>query len=81
MQDVSTVLIILLLLIALIVIFIRVALRIRRNGGSLTTTVFAATYDFYNKDKRKAIEVISEQKAGKKMEEQSSDQPFKDRKL
>ncbi|HAB50963.1 MAG: hypothetical protein A2315_17315 [Ignavibacteria bacterium RIFOXYB2_FULL_35_12] len=59
------------------VTFIRIALRIRRNGGSITTTVFAATYDFYNKDKRKAIEVISEQKASKKMEEQLSNQPFK----
>lgn len=75
MQDLSTVLVILFVLIAVVVIFVRVALRIRRNGGSLTTTVFAATYDFYNKDKRKAIEVISEQKAGKKMEEQASDEP------
>ena len=75
MQDVLTLLVILFVLIAVVVIFIRVALRIRRNGGSLTTTVFAATYDFYNKDKRKAIEVISEQKAGKKMEEQATDEP------
>lgn len=76
MQDLSTVLVIFFVLIGVVVIFVRVALRIRRNGGSLTTTVFAATYDFYNKDKRKAIEVISEQKAGKKMEEQASDQLF-----
>ena len=75
MQDLSAVLVILFVLIAVIVIFVRVALRIRRNGGSLTTTVFAATYDFYNKNKRKAIEVISEQKAGKKMEEQATDEP------
>ena len=76
MQDLSAVLVILFVLIAVVVIFVLVALRIRRNGGSLTTTVFAATYDFYNKDKRKAIEVISEQKAGKKMEEQASDEPL-----
>ena len=75
MQDLSTLLVILFVLIAVVVIFVWVALRIRRNGGSLTTTVFAATYDFYNKDKRKAIEVISEQKAEKKMEEQASDEP------
>jgi hypothetical protein len=75
-QDLSTLLVILFVLIAVVVIFVRVALRIRRNGGSLTTTVFAVTYDFYNKDKRKAIEVISEQKTGKKMEEQASDQRF-----
>ena len=77
MQDLSTLLVILFVLIAVMVTFIRIALRIRRNGGSITTTVFAATYDFYNKDKRKAIEVISEQKASKKMEEQLSNQPFK----
>jgi len=76
-QDLSTLLVILFVLIAVMVTFIRIALRIRRNGGSITTTVFAATYDFYNKDKRKAIEVISEQKASKKMEEQLSNQPFK----
>jgi len=76
-QDLSTLLVILFVLIAVKVTFIRIALRIRRNGGSITTTVFAATYDFYNKDKRKAIEVISEQKASKKMEEQLSNQPFK----
>lgn len=74
MQDLSTLLAILFVLIVVVVIFVRVALRIRRNGGSLTTTVFAATYDFYNKDKRKAIEVITEQKAGKKMEEQKTDE-------
>ena len=51
MQDLLTLLVILFVLIAVVVIFVRVALRIRRNGGSLTTTVFAATYDFYNKDK------------------------------
>ena len=77
MQDLSTLLVILFVLIAVMVTFIRIALRIRRNGGSITTTVFAATYDFYNKDKRKAIEVLSEQKAGKKMVEQLSNQPFK----
>lgn len=58
-------------------VFMRMALKIRRNGGSLATTFFAVTYDFYNKDKRNAIEVIVEQKAGKKMEEQSSNQPLK----
>lgn len=74
--DLFSVIIVSAVLLLVIVLFIKIALRIRRNGGSLTTTVFAATYDFYNKDKRKAIEVISEQKAGKKMEEQASDEPI-----
>jgi hypothetical protein len=64
------------ILLIAVIIFIRIAMRIRKNGGALTTTFFAATYDFYNKEKRKAIEVIAEQKAGKKMEEQRTDEPI-----
>jgi hypothetical protein len=63
-----------LILIALIILFVRIALRIRKNGGSITTTFFAATYEFYHKEKRAAIEHIVEVKAHKKMEEQSSGQ-------
>jgi len=63
------------LLAAVIFLFIRIALKIRRNGGSLTTTMFGATYEFLNKDKREAVEQIVEVKASKKMEEQSTDEP------
>ncbi len=63
------------LIILLITIFIRVAIRLRKNGGSLVTTLFGSTYEFYNKDKKKAIEMIVEYKANKKMEEQANDKP------
>ena len=73
-SDAASLFILAVILLLIIVIFVHLALRIRRNGGSFTTTVFAATYEFYDKEKRNAIEVIAEQKAGKKMEEQSSDE-------
>ncbi len=69
-------LLVLSLIIFLVIIFIRLALRIRKKGGSIATTMFAATYEFYNKDKKKAIEMMVEQKAHKKMEEQSSEDPL-----
>ena len=38
----------------------------------MTTLMHGAADGFYNKDKKKAIEYTTEQKAGKKMSEQSS---------
>ena len=38
----------------------------------MTTTLFASTYEFLNKDKQKAVEEIVETKANKKLEEQKS---------
>lgn len=66
------------LILLAIFIFVRIALRIRKRGGSLTTTMFASTYDFLNKDKREAVEEIVELKANKKMEEESTDKPKDD---
>jgi len=66
------------LILLVIFIFIRIALRIRRGGGSLTTTMFASTYEFLNKDKREAVEEIVELNANKKMEEEKSDKPKDD---
>ncbi len=62
-----------------IIVFIRIAIRVRKYGGSLTTTMFAATYEFLNKDKREAVEEIVEMKANKKMEEILSDKPKEDK--
>jgi hypothetical protein len=41
----------------------------------MTTTMFAATFEFLNKDKRNAVKEIVELKAGKKMWEGSLDKP------
>ena len=50
------------------------AASIREYGGSLTTTMFASTYKFLNKDKREAVGEIVEMKANKKLEEDESDE-------
>jgi predicted Holliday junction resolvase-like endonuclease len=63
---------VIILILFVIFIFIKIALRVRKYGGSLTTTMFASTYEFLNKDKREAVEEIVEMKANKKLEEESS---------
>ncbi|MFH1527176.1 MAG: hypothetical protein ABIG69_11105 [Bacteroidota bacterium] len=52
-----------------IAVFVMTGILLRRRGGSLTSTIFGATYDFYFEDKRKAIKMIVEKKADKKLEE------------
>ena len=47
----------------------------KRKFGFQSTALFGATHEFYDKDKKAAIEIMVEQKAGKKMEEQSSEEP------
>lgn len=74
-NDIISLLVVATVLIVVIIVFIRIALNVRKYGGSLTTTMFAATYEFLNKDKREAVKEIVEMKANKKMEEESSDEP------
>jgi predicted Holliday junction resolvase-like endonuclease len=62
-------------IVLVIFLFVLIAIKIRRYGGSLTTTMFASTYEFLNKDKREAVEEIVEAKANRKLEEESSDKP------
>jgi len=64
----------------LIIIFAGIIIIARkRKFGFQSTVLFGATHEFYDKDKKAAIEIMVEQKAGKKMEEQSSEEP-KDKK-
>ncbi len=46
-----------------------------KGGAGFMTTMYGSTYEFYDSEKRKAIETVVEIHANKKMEEQSSDQP------
>jgi cyclopropane fatty-acyl-phospholipid synthase-like methyltransferase len=46
-----------------------------KGGSSNTTTFFGATDAFLDTDKRKTAETIVEERAGKKMDEQSSNEP------
>lgn len=71
-NDLTSLLIVAAGIIAVVYIFIRIAVKLRRYGGSMTTTLFASTYEFLNKDKQKAVEEIVETKANKKLEEQKS---------
>ena len=47
----------------------------KRRFGFQSTVLFGATHEFYDKEKKAAIEIMVEEKAGKKMEEQSSSEP------
>ncbi len=59
------------LLLIVIIGFVRISIRVRKHGGSLTT-MHATTYEFLSKDNRAAIEQVVEVKANKKMEEHES---------
>jgi len=62
-------------LLGAVFIFIHISRKLRKGGGSLTTTMLGATDLFYDKEKKKAVAHILEMKAGKKMEDQSSEDP------
>jgi hypothetical protein len=75
MSDIFSIFLTLAILLLFIGIFVKVSRGLRKGGGSMTTIMYGATDAFYHKDKKKAIEVIVEQKAGKRLEEQSSEDP------
>jgi len=60
------------LLVIIIYLFIRIALRIRKTGGTMSTTVHGALDAFYNHDKKRAAQVVVDVQAHKKMDEQAS---------
>ena len=68
------------ILIVVLLGFIKIALKIRKSGGAMTTTVHGALDSFYNKDKKIAVETVVEQQANKKLEEQSSSDDSSDTK-
>ncbi len=70
-SDLLSISFVIVLILFIILVFIKIALRVRKYGGSLTTTMFASTYEFLNKDKREAVEEIVEMNANKKLEEES----------
>ena len=53
-------------------ILIRISMRIRRGGGGAAPALLGSTYALHNRDRQKAIEMVVERNAGKKMEEQES---------
>jgi hypothetical protein len=65
------------LLILVVGTFVRICIRLRRGGGSMTTTVLGATDAFLTHDRRKAAETIVNENAGKKLEQLPSTDPLK----
>jgi hypothetical protein len=72
-QGIYTGLLVLAVLVAVVGVFLWISQRVRRGGGSLTTIVMGATDEFLSKDSAKAAEIVVEQHAGKKLEEQGSE--------
>jgi hypothetical protein len=75
MSDIFSIFLVLAILLLFSGIFVKVSHSLRKGGGSMTTIMYGATDAFYNKDQKKAIEIIVELKAGKKLEEQNSEEP------
>ncbi len=71
-NDTLSLLFVTILFFVVIIGFVKISIRIRKHGGSMTTTMHAATYELLSKDNRVAIEQVAEVKANKKMEEQES---------
>ncbi|MEN8191698.1 MAG: hypothetical protein ABFS12_02705 [Bacteroidota bacterium] len=61
------------LIIAVVSLFVWLALKLKRGGGSLMTLMYGATNEFYTKDQKNAIEHRVEVKANKKIEEESGE--------
>jgi hypothetical protein len=73
MKDIINILLIPVALLSVIgYVLIRIALKIRKKGGSLTHIVYGANQEFLTKDQNKAIEVIVNKNANIKEEEQDS---------
>ena len=60
-------------------IFIRIAMKIRKGGGSMLVLSSGAMDACYTSDKKKAVEMVVEMNAGEKMEEQTSGDPERER--
>jgi hypothetical protein len=75
MADTLSLITVAAVLLLVIGIFVRISVRLRRGGGSLTTIVLGAIDEFLTKERSKAAETIVNENVGKKFEEQSSDEP------
>jgi hypothetical protein len=75
--DTLTLLFVLALLIVIIGAFVRICVRLRSGGGSLTCTVLGATDGFLTHERSKAAETIVDENAGKKFEQLPSTDPPK----
>ncbi|MBN1301497.1 MAG: hypothetical protein JW995_09815 [Melioribacteraceae bacterium] len=65
----------LLLVIFLVVMIVGIVYAIKKGFSSNITTIYGATAELHNKDKKAAMEILVETKANKKMEEQENGEP------
>lgn len=75
MNDIVSVIFLAGVLVLVITVFIRISLRLRRGGGSLTTAVLGSTDAFLTRDRSKAAETIVDENAGKKFRQLPSTDP------
>lgn len=73
MNDILSLTVSAVLLFLTVFIFIKISKKLKKGGGSMLTTMTGATDAFYNREKKKSIEILVEQKSGKKLEEQASE--------
>ena len=78
MNDLLTLASVLILLVVVIGTFIRICVRLRRGGGSLTITVLGATDGFLTHEKSKVAETIVNENAAKKFDQLPSTDPKKE---
>ena len=71
-NDTIDLLLVVFAVLAVIYIFIKIAIRTRKHGGSMVTTMHASTYEFLDKEKQQAAQEVVEKKADKKMDEEKS---------
>lgn len=74
-NAIASLIVVLLSLTVFVGVFIWLAMKIRKSGGSLTTVVLGATDHFLAKEKSRAAAVILDQKADKKLDELHREEP------
>lgn len=76
-METFTYIFVLVLLIAIMGLLVVIYRKVRKGGGNMFFVSSGAMDEFYTKDKKRAVEMIVEINADKKMEEQCSSDPKK----
>jgi len=60
------------IILVVVIVFLKISVRARKRGGSMTSVVLGSTYELHSQDRRKAMEVVLQRHAGQKNKEQDS---------
>jgi hypothetical protein len=71
LSETVSLIVVAMVLLGVIGVFVRICVRLRRGGGSMTTLVLGATDGFLTKDRSRAAETIVNENAGKKFVDQN----------